>query len=138
MARWLVDSDVLIDIALDREPHVDLSREAVDLLQQQRQQLFIAWHTASNVFYNVRRQATLPVARAFITSLLDFAEVAPTTTDNLRYALELLMPDFEDAMQVAAARACDAQFIITRNVRDFGRSPIPVLSPADALAELSR
>ena len=138
MARWLVDSDVLIDIALDREPHVGSSREAIDLLQQERQQLFIAWHTASNIFYNVRRQANLQVARAFITSLLDFAEVAPTTTDNLRYALTLPLDDFEDAMQVAAARACNARFIVTRNVRDYAQSPIPVLSPADALAELSR
>ena len=129
---------MLIDIALDREPHVDLAREAIDLLQQERQQLFIAWHTASNVFYNVRRQANLPVARAFTTSLLDFAEVAPTTTGHLRQALDLPMSDFEDAMQVAAARACDARFIVTRNVRDYAQSPIPSLTPAGALAELSR
>ena len=137
MARWLVDSDVLIDIALYREPHVDSSREVIDLLHQEQQEIFIAWHTASNTFYNVKRQANLAVARAFTASLLSFAQVAPTSTDDLRYALDLPMTDFEDAMQVAAARACDAQFIVTRNAGDFARSPIPNLTPAEAVAELS-
>ncbi len=138
MARWLVDSDVLIDVALDREPHVGSSRRLVDRLQQERQDLFIAWHTASNTFYNVRRQASPEIARAFITSLLEFAQIAATSTDDLRYALTLPMADFEDAMQIAAAQACDAQFIVTRNERDFAQSPIPTLTPANALAELSR
>ncbi len=138
MARWLVDSDVLIDIALTREPHVGSSRRLVDRLQQERQDLFIAWHTASNAFYNVSRQASPEIARTFITSLLEFAEVAPAATADLRYALSLPMDDFEDAMQVAAASACEARFIITRNERDYARSPIPFLTPAEALAELSR
>lgn len=137
MARWLVDSDVLIDIALDREPHVGSSRRLVDLLQQERQDLFIAWHTASNAFYNVRRQASPEIAHAFITSLLEYAEVAPTSTDDLRYALSLPMTDFEDAMQVAAARACEADFIVTRSEKDFAGSPIPALTPAGAMVELS-
>jgi hypothetical protein len=39
------------------------------------------------------------------------------------------MPDFEDALQAAAARACGASFIITRNERDFLSSPVTALSP---------
>ena len=48
------------------------------------------------------------------------------------------MADFEDAMQVvvAAARACGAQNIVTRNGRDFQRSPIRAISPEEALTEL--
>ena len=46
------------------------------------------------------------------------------------------MTDFEDAMQVAAARACGAGHIVTRNVRDYERSPIPAVSPQAALTGL--
>ena len=46
----------------------------------------------------------------------------------------LPMTDFEDAMQVAAARACGAQHIVTRNVRDYESSPISAISPQDALS----
>jgi hypothetical protein len=43
------------------------------------------------------------------------------------------MSDFEDALQVSAAQACGADYIITRNGRDFVQSPLPALSPDDFL-----
>ena len=142
MATWLLDADVLIDVALDRQPHAGPSRSVIALLQtRQGESLFVAWHTVSNLYYNaydLRRPRDASFARATVSGLLEYAQVAPTTTDDVRYALELLMPDFEDAMQVAAARACNARFIVTRNVRDYAQSPIPSLTPANALAELSR
>ena len=55
----------------------------------------------------------------------------------MRYAAGLPMTDFEDALQVAAARACGARYIVTRNVRDFAGSPIPAISPREALRSLS-
>ena len=63
-------------------------------------------------------------------------EVAPTGTDSLRYAASLPMTDFEDAMQVAAARTCGARHIVTRNLRDYRHSPIPAISPEDALEQV--
>jgi len=47
------------------------------------------------------------------------------------------MADFEDAMQVAAAAACRAEVIATRNLRDFARSPIRAASPERLLRELA-
>ena len=46
------------------------------------------------------------------------------------------MMDFEDAMQVAAARASGARLIVTRNLRDYERSPIPAANAETVLAEL--
>ena len=138
MARWLVDTDVLIDVALGREGFVGPSREIIQLLRERGETLIVAWHTISNFYYNIERPQDAEFAKDAVTQLLTFVEVADTGTEDARYALALPMTDFEDAMQVAAARACDARFIVTRNVRDFARSPVPALSPADALAELSR
>ncbi len=75
-------------------------------------------------------------ARDFILELTRFVEVAQAGTDAIQYAATLPMADFEDAMQAAAARACGARNIVTRNVRDFRRSPIRALSPEEALTEL--
>jgi len=46
------------------------------------------------------------------------------------------MADFEDAMQVAAARACNARHIVTRKLTDYRLSPIPAISPQDAVSAL--
>ena len=75
-------------------------------------------------------------ARDFIVELTGFVAVAATDTESVRYAASLPMPDFEDALQVAAARACGARHIVTRNVRDYEQSPIRALSPQEALVEL--
>ena len=75
-------------------------------------------------------------ARDFVEHLTRFVAVTPSGTDAIKYAAELPMTDFEDAMQVAAARACGARHIITRNLADFRRSTIPTLTPRDALDTL--
>ena len=63
-----------------------------------------------------------------MTDLVRFVEVAPTTTESLRYAAKLDMKDFEDAMQVAAGMACYADVIATRNVRDYAKTPLRAIT----------
>jgi len=60
-------------------------------------------------------------------------EVAPASSAWVRYAAELPMADFEVALQAAAAVACGADLIATRNLRDFARSPVPARSPTAIL-----
>ena len=133
----LLDTDVLIDVALDRAPHVDAAAELLDYLEHAPRRVFVAWHTLSNFYYLVRPVRGGAAAKDFIEGLTDFVTVAPTETESLRYATSLSMRDFEDAMQVAAARACGAEFIVTRNAKDFRRSPIPAKKPIDALRALT-
>ena len=132
----LLDTDVLIDLALDRRPHADAASELLDRIEHGPHNAFIAWHTVSNFYYLVSPSRGSKGARDFIVELTRFVAVAPAGTEALHYAAALPMPDFEDAMQVAAARACGARHIVTRNVKDYRRSPIPALSPQDALGEL--
>ncbi len=134
----LLDTDVLLDVALDRQPHADAASEVLDRLERGRERAFIAWHTVSNFYYLVAPSHGGLGARDFILDLIRFVAVAETDTSAVRYAAELPMRDFEDALQVAAARACGARHIVTRNVRDFDRSPIPALTPTEALSELLR
>ncbi len=132
----LLDTDVLIDIALDRRPHAGPSSELLDRVERGGRRAFVAWHTLSNFYYLVTPARGDAGTRDFIAELIRFVAVAPADTAALRYALSLPMADFEDAMQVAAARACGARHIVTRNVRDFARSPIPATTPREALAQL--
>ncbi len=132
----LIDTDVLIDVALDREPFSDAAAELLDRLQTGPKRAFVAWHTLSNFYYLVAPSRGGSDARAFITELTRFVAVAESGTSAIGFAAALQMTDFEDAMQVAAARACGARFVVTRNARDFRRSPIPAITPAAALDTL--
>ena len=129
----LLDTDVLLDVALGR------SMESGDLLRFLEVApigAFVAWHTLSNFYYVFRPVGGGRLAKDFLVDLTEFVTVAPTNTDSLRYAANLPLSDLEDAMQVAAARACGAEVIATRNVRDFAKSPIRARTPKQLLAEL--
>jgi len=133
----LLETDVLIDLALERHPHVDDASALFDLVERGAARGFVAWHTVSNFFYLVSAKRGASATRRFIDELMQFVDVAPTTTVHLRAASALAFKDFEDAMQVGAALACAAECIATRNVRDFRKSPIPAVSPADLVARLA-
>jgi predicted nucleic acid-binding protein len=132
----LLDTDILVDVALDREPYAENAAALLDALEHRPGSAFIAWHTVSNFYYLLAPKRGRSGARAFLVDLSRFVEVARTTTESLRYAAQLKMKDFEDAMQVAAAAACEADVIATRNVRDYARSPIRAATPGALLDEL--
>jgi len=135
--RVLVDTDVLIDLALDRQPHAGAAAELLELLEGRRADGFMAWHSASNFDYLVAPSREKQEAREFLVDLTSVLEIARTTTDSLRVAGRLPLKDFEDAMQVAAALACGADVITTRNVRDYAKAPIEAVTPAELVRRLS-
>ena len=132
----LLDTDVLIDVALDRHPYSGPASQILDRVEHGAESACIAWHSVSNLYYLIAPSRGGVSARDFIMELTRFVAVAATDTEAVRYAAGLPMPDFEDAMQVATARACGARTIVTRNVRDYERSPIPGVSPQEALTGL--
>lgn len=134
--RVLLDADILIDLALARAPYVESAAALLDELERRPGSAFIAWHTISNFYYLVAPSRGRRGTREFLLELTDFVDVAPTTLQSLRYAARLPLKDFEDALQVAAAVACGAELIATRNLRDYARAPVRAAAPQVVLREL--
>ena len=135
--KILVDTDVLIDVALGRADFGPDSRSMVDWCEQMPETAVVAWHTVSNLFYLIRAARSDSFARSFIKELLNFVAVASGDTEGVRQALAMRMNDFEDALQVAAAISGHANYIVTRNTADYGGSVIPVLTPREFLARFA-
>ncbi len=133
----LIDTDVLIDLALARKPHDEPAARLLDALERRHASGFLAWHSASNFYHLVSPKRGKNATKAFLLDLAQFVEIAPTTTESLRQAGRLQFRDFEDAMQVAAAMACQADLIATRNHRDYVGAPIRVAAPGDVLKLLT-
>jgi predicted nucleic acid-binding protein len=125
--RLLIDINVLLDVALGR-PDAPASSRLLALCGRQHEG-WLAWHSVATLAYLIERQLSTMSGRDFIRSMLVWADVAKTGRPDALAALDLPLRDFEDALQVAAAMACGAQFIITRNERDFKSSPVPALNP---------
>ena len=132
----LIDNNVLLDFALDRPPNPLVSMELIRRIEATSTTAFIAWHSIATFHYIVQRDINRTAARNAVTHLTGFLTIAPVTHESLLYALSLPMSDFEDAMQVAAAHAAEAQHIVTRDIGDFTNSPIPAITPEQALQQL--
>lgn len=132
----LLDTDILIDFALDRAPYAQGAADLLDALEQRPGTAFVAWHSISNFYYLASPKQGKQKTKEFLLDLVRFVEVAPTTTEHLLFAGQIAMTDFEDALQVAAALACHADAVVTRNLKDYAKSPIPAVDPRTALAQL--
>ncbi|GAA5130752.1 PIN domain-containing protein [Luteolibacter yonseiensis] len=127
--KILIDTDVLLDVALAREPHLAASAGVLEWAEAGGEAC-VAWHTLTNCSY------LLKGGRPFLVELLKLVEVSSTGTADAARALALPMTDVEDAFQVAAALAWHADFIVTRNLPDYRHSPVTAISPADFLEKL--
>lgn len=135
--RVLLDCDVLLDVGLRRMPWFHDSGAVFRLAQRRAVTGFVGWHSVANVHYIARRQDGVD-ARGFVAALIRFLEVAPVGHADMEFALEQDMTDLEDAMQAAAAVACRAARIVTRNTRHFKNSPVLAVTPKDFLASVGR
>jgi predicted nucleic acid-binding protein len=96
----------------------------------------VAAHTLTTLFYLVAKDQSAERARVALTELLQFLSVASVGHTTIEQALNLPYGDFEDAVQMMAAVQADAQYLVTRNVRDYRAGPLPALQPAELLALL--
>jgi hypothetical protein len=125
--RLLIDINVLLDVAFLR-PGLPASARLIAQCGRQHE-AWLAWHSVATLAYLIERHQSATAAREFIREVLGWADVALTSRADALVALDLPMSDYEDALQTAAAGACAAQVIITRNERDFKGSPVPAMTP---------
>lgn len=124
--KLLLDINIILDVVFERSG-ASASAALIATCGSQNQ-AWLAWHSVATLAYLIEREKNATTAREVITDLLIWARVATTGHSDAMHALSLPMADFEDALQVAAAQSCGANYIITRNVRDFGKSPIVALT----------
>ena len=129
--RLFIDTDVLLDVFLNREPHYKMSAGVLDWCENHPREAAVSWHGLANLHY-----PSSDGARELIDDPLGFTEVPDTGTDSMKQALTLNFKDFEDVMQVAAALRFRADRLVTRNIKDYRNSPIPVVSPSGFLKEV--
>ncbi|MGD8780345.1 MAG: PIN domain-containing protein [Ignavibacteria bacterium] len=118
----LIDTDILIDIALKREPFFEDSVRIIDICEINKVIGFVAWDSLSNFYYLTSSDAEKKAIKQFLSDILQFIKVSPTNTESAKKALLMSVPDFEDALQISAAIECKADLMITRNQKHYSKS----------------
>ena len=134
--RVLIDLNVILDVLQRREPFYDMSARVLAAAETRIVEGWVAAHSLTTLFYLLARYQSAEQARVALTDLLTLLSVAAVDHAVIEQALNLPYPDFEDAVQMMAASRSGMNYLITRNVRDYGLGPLPVLQPAELLALL--
>ena len=135
--RVLFDTDLVLDLVLDREPFVDAAADVFNLHEKGRIRGYISGITLINVFYLTRKSKGIVGARKAVEELLTTLSICPLDQLVLENAHRLTFTDYEDAVQHACATASGLDAIITRNLADYKNATLPVFSPTDFLNQLT-
>lgn len=134
--KLLLDINVLLDILLDRDPWSDAASRLLSSIEAKKAEGFVAAHTLPTVYYVVAESQDRKTAKTAVADLLRILDVAAITRADFQRALELSMSDFEDAVQAAAALQVGADYLVTRNEKDYRAAPIPTADAPTVLALL--
>ena len=137
MTCILTDTNVLLDVLLDRKPHAGASAAVRAAVESRRVLGMLPAHAVTTIHYLIRKEHGSAQARRATGALLRVFGVAAADREVLREALDLDWSDYEDAVTAVAARRSGCDVIVTRNPRDFRGSPVRVLTPEAALPLLA-
>ena len=134
--RVLLDTDIIFDFVLEREPFFQAARDLILLNTKGQFEGYISSTTPVNLFYLGRKIVGAVQIRQGIGDLLKLVQVCPITHACLTQALSLSFADYEDAVQHSSAAEIGLDAIVTRNLKDYKNATLPVFSPTDFLVKL--
>ncbi len=138
MKRILLDTNVVLDVLLDRHSHVDASAAVWVAVETGISEGFLAAHAVTTIHYLLRKEMGNIKARRIVSAILSVFGVAPVDTAVIQEALQLPLADFEDAVTAAAARLAGCECIVTRDPKGFRRSPVRALPPEAVIPLLDK
>jgi predicted nucleic acid-binding protein len=133
----LFDTNILLDVILNRSPHVDASAAALDQAGRGQVLGYVAGHAVTTIAYIVQREKGAAEAREVLGHLLSRVRVAAVTDSSVRMALTMPSADFEDAVCAASAQEAGCSLIVTRNPQHFRKVQPPAILPEAFLASQS-
>ena len=132
--RVFVDTDIILDVALARQPFLESSKLVLALLENYIAIGFLTSNEITNIYYILRKAGGDQNARKFISDIVKYLTVISVEHSDVLDALSSDISDFEDSVQHFAALRNQCDCIVTRNIDDYKNAKITVYSPIDFLS----
>ena len=129
----LIDTNIILDVLCDRTEFLEASSRVWKYCEINKLSGVISALSVPNIVYILRKELDPDKTKEIIDRLLLIFDVAELKAEDLRKAAEMKTSDYEDAIQMCCADRINADFIVTRNIRDFVSSPVPAVKPSELL-----
>jgi predicted nucleic acid-binding protein len=138
MKKIFIDTDVFLDIMLDREPHAEFSTELLSLCEQNKITGCTSCLVIANIYYIINKIANHQKAIQAIGKIRSLVSVLPFTDKEISESINAEFHDFEDGIQYFIAMNHKIDCLITRNTKDYRKASISILTPKEFLHTLKR
>lgn len=136
--KVLIDTNIMIDALTNRDGRSGFSATVIDLCAKQVIDGYVALHSISNMYYILRKLYSDAERRTILKRYNEILKVAEVGNDVVDTAINnTAISDYEDALQYACAETVGADYIVTRNIQDYGKAEIRVISPEELLKLLA-
>ncbi len=136
--KILIDTNVVLDVALERQPYLILSEQVLLGVEQGKLDGYISASTFTDLYYIIRKERGRTWTLEFLTQLLTFCNIATVDHAVISSALAANFDDLEDTVQYETAVAAQLEAIVTRNPDDFPSQGLHILTPEALLQRLSQ
>lgn len=134
MIRILLDTDVILDFFLERKPFFQDSVRILSLAENKKIKVYVTSLSYSNCYYILKQIGSRETVIDNLRKLARITEIMSVNSKSVELALYSEFKDFEDALQYFSAYQKDKiNVIITRNIKDYKKSELPVMTPENYL-----
>ncbi|MGN1114367.1 MAG: PIN domain-containing protein [Oscillospiraceae bacterium] len=132
--KIMCDTNVILDVLLDREPFSDDSYKVLSLCEEHYLEGFVSASAITDIYYLVRKYThSTEAAYMALGKLLEIVKVCSVTNEDVLTAFQIKARDFEDCLVATCAKSINCNYIVTRNKKDFEGFDIPLVTPSELI-----
>jgi len=129
MKKVFVDTNIVIDLLSRREPFYREAANLFSLADKNKIELSISSLTIANTSYVLLRQVDTIKTKSILRKLKLIVKILPLDDKIVGLTLnDATFSDFEDGLQYFTALENGQDLIITRNLKDFKKSKLPIMT----------
>ncbi len=135
--KIMCDTNVIIDVLLEREPFIEDSYKVLKLCEEHKIDGFVSASSVTNTTYfgNLQKFSDCLICHISAMGIFSY-KIVDVTNNDILIAFQKRAKDFEDCLVATCAKSIHCDYIVTRNKRDFESFGIPALTPTEVLLNI--
>lgn len=129
--KILIDTNIILDVLCNRQEFLADSAKIFKLCEVRKISGYISALSVPNIVYIMRKELDAEKTKEILDKLNLIFTVVDLKADDLKKAASLNFNDFEDALQSVCATRIKADYIVTRNIKDFSKSKVMPIKPSE-------
>ena len=134
--KILIDTNIILDVMCSRKEFVEDSLKVFKYCEVQKLKGYISALSIPNIVYIMRKQLDREQIKGVLATLTSLFSVIDLKESDLIKAAEMNFSDYEDAVQAVSADRIKADYIVTRNVKDYKNSRVSAVTPTELFARM--